>query len=297
MPFENQMIESNGMYPIQYEIVDLWGIRAPGYFTFADGPMTVMAGSFMFLEQSNAVLPAERVFNGLMDGGYCWDWMTIISPFGPWWINVTENWGFDSNSYLTPWGEWYLDPTLPTYQDNRDWDNITVFVTGTSFDIALHNGWNFISFPLILENTSVGDVLSSITGEWDVVKYYDASDPIDHWKTYRVGGTANDFWNLDHKMGFWLHLTSASASLILSGDMPTTTIINLKSGWNMIGYPSYTDRLASETLPGEADIVSVYDGNQTAFIRDELDLSSIMMSRGNAYWVHVTSDCNWMINA
>lgn len=70
--------------------------------------------------------------------------------------------------------------------------------------------------------------------------------------------------------------------------------IHLYIGWNMVGYPSATPRLASITLPAAADIVSVY---QTAppYIQDSFLLGSVTMSEGNAYWVRVTADCSWFV--
>lgn len=164
----------------------------------------------------------------------------------------------------------------------------------TNFNIPLIVGWNFISLPRIQENTSVEAVLASVAGQWDVVKYYDASDILDPWKTYRVGGTANDLFDLDHTMGFWLHATE-NCTLSLNGEAPVTTSISLKAGWNMVGYASGTPHLASNALPSEVDIVSVSSGNYGSII-DYTDLSLITMEAGKGYYVHCTADCIWTVD-
>ena len=80
------------------------------------------------------------------------------------------------------------------------------------FSVDLNDGWNLVSFPLIPADTSIEQVLSSISGQWDIVEYYNASDTNDHWKTYATFKPAslNDLWNLDNTMGFWLHVTNAT---------------------------------------------------------------------------------------
>jgi parallel beta-helix repeat protein len=164
----------------------------------------------------------------------------------------------------------------------------------TTFNNALIAGWNFISIPLVMGDTSVENVLSSISGSWSVVKYYDNTDKNDPWKTYRVGSSVNDLANIDITMGFWVNATTA-CNLAVSGAIPVSTEIVLHTGWNLVGYPSATDRLASNTLPTEADIVSVWQA-ASPYIQDFIDLSQVTMSAGNGYWVHVTMDTVWTID-
>ena len=144
-------------------------------------------------------------------------------------------------------------------------------------------------------NTSIENVLSSINGQFSQVKAYDSSDPADPWKTYRPGASTNDLSNLDRTMGFWVNVNTP-CTLTVYGTMPVISNINLKTGWNLVGYPSLLSNMADSVLPAEADIISVYDNGQPYLIRDEIDLSTVTMSNGNAYWVHVTADCVWNIS-
>jgi hypothetical protein len=72
--------------------------------------------------------------------------------------------------------------------------------------------------------------------------------------------------------------------------------IDLFNGWNMVSYPSATARLASTTLPAQADTVAVFDSGQPYGIRDETVLTGVTLTEGNAYWVHVTADCTWQVD-
>jgi hypothetical protein len=165
--------------------------------------------------------------------------------------------------------------------------------------------WVFVSFPIAISG-NIQDVLNdALNGDglttWDIAKWYNPQDAADPWKTYRVGGMFNDLATLNNAMGVWLHLTANAGDQILTtgmiGDYSTVAVnVNLWAGWNLVGYPSATAQLASATLPVlYADMISVYIAS-SPYVSDTTDLSSVTMSHGNAYWVHVTADCVWTVN-
>ena len=160
-------------------------------------------------------------------------------------------------------------------------------------------GWNFISYTLLMSGSPesvLDDLAGDGTTQWSVVKCYDASDAADPWKTYRPGSSTNDLLSIDNMCGIWVYVTVPGDNwLTVEGIMPTTTDIQLYTGWNLVGYPSATPRNADTTLPAEADMISVYDIGSPYLITDESDLSSVTMTDCNAYWVHVTADCLWTV--
>jgi hypothetical protein len=161
--------------------------------------------------------------------------------------------------------------------------------------IPIHAGWNLISIPVQPLDTSVTSVFSSISGKWDVVKYYDTRGVSDPWKSFRVGGSSNDLLNIDRTMGVWLRATS-SCTLEVQGTVPVSTNINLYAGWNLVGYPSQDPSSASSSLAGTgADIVSVYKA-ESPYIDDRTDLSGVTLQSGNGYWVHVPADATWVVD-
>ncbi|MFO7618344.1 MAG: Ig-like domain-containing protein [Thermoplasmata archaeon] len=161
------------------------------------------------------------------------------------------------------------------------------------------SGWVFLSFPVdandhietVLNDTVWGDGDT----DWDVAKWYDGQTKT--WKTYRKGSVVKTFSVIDNKMGVWLHLIKNEGDQLLGLGMyasaPSSTLITLYVGWNMVGYPSGTDRLASDTLPPQADIIAIWQA-ETPYILDR-DPTVITMSHGNAYWVRVTANCEWTV--
>ena len=169
------------------------------------------------------------------------------------------------------------------------------FTVLSSFDITLTTGWNFISLPLVQANTSILTVLSSIEGQWDYVQYYDATDTSDHWKSYDINKPAilNDLWNIDHTMGFWLHVTN-DTTLTVYGTPPVNASVQLYAGWNMVGYPAGDDsNYTVADLKADTGATSVEAYNSSAEYGTKVLDDSYVLKKGEAYWVNVPSDIIW----
>lgn len=154
-------------------------------------------------------------------------------------------------------------------------------------------GWNFVSFNLKLNDTSLAAILdhpeNGISGNYDKVMYYDASE--DEWMSY-VPGRENHFNNLNnwnHKMGIWICITD-DVTLTVVGTLPLTSDITLYPGWNMVGYPSNTNRIASEILPTEVTKVGVFNRYAPYNVEYEYDLSYVLLGSGRGYWLYNGAD-------
>ncbi|MCK5039003.1 MAG: hypothetical protein KAS16_07885 [Thermoplasmata archaeon] len=170
------------------------------------------------------------------------------------------------------------------------------FSVSYSITIPLNTGWNLISIPLILPDNNITEVLSSINGSWTKVFYYDASDVYSHWRLYST--TRPDIYNdlryLDHEMGFWIYCTRMD-NLSISGCAPQHTVIELRSGWNMVGYPSMNEMTVAEALAGIQDpMLEVCDTHYPYDLRDLA--ADDMMEPGKGYWVYVDSHVIWIID-
>ena len=164
--------------------------------------------------------------------------------------------------------------------------------------LPLSEGWNLISLPLIQPDESLDKVLASIEGKWDCIQVYNSTDPMNHWRTYRtfVPEQLNDLHSLNHKMGFWIHITEPNANLTLYGGAPTSTIIPFYAGWNLVGYPTLndTETVANALWGTGADRVEVFDPVAPYRIREVGP--EYVMKPGEGYWIHVAADSIWTID-
>ncbi|MBE0524143.1 MAG: PKD domain-containing protein [Methanosarcinales archaeon] len=188
-----------------------------------------------------------------------------------------------------------------TITDNSSTTNSTtkfVQVVATGITIDLYTGWNLISLPLMPEETSIAFVLSPIMGDYSIIWAYNASDTADYWKKYDPSAPfGNDLAHMEAGKGYRIMMTSDNA-LNISGTVPESTDINLKNGWNLIGYNSLesqpiTDALSSIT--GNYSIVWAYDASDTDHWK-KYDPSAPFgndlahMEAGKGYWIMMTTD-------
>ena len=164
----------------------------------------------------------------------------------------------------------------------------------------LKQGWNLISIPLIQGNQNINRVLEMIEGYYDAVQWHDITDTNDPWKHYKVGKPyGNDLSKLNESMGFWIHITQPGDTILLyNGTQPTVnqTII-LHPGWNLVGYPSLSNKNRTEalnniSLPYEVDAIWTY--NATTQNWDEIGPSDYF-ELGRGYWIHAKTTCVWEV--
>jgi hypothetical protein len=163
----------------------------------------------------------------------------------------------------------------------------------------LESGWNMISLPLAPENTLLPNVLQSISGNYDVVWSYNASSRSWH-------NSNDDLTDIDHKIGMWIYMSSAD-ELVTVGGVEMTTNIQLRDGWNFVGYDyhfgSTTIGDALLGLPYAAvqwydsfDTVDKWKHNTTSKTGAWTSCNDLnYMQMGNGYWVLVNGDCIWYI--
>jgi hypothetical protein len=155
--------------------------------------------------------------------------------------------------------------------------------------------WNVFSVPLIQLLDTEGYVLRTIDGNYLVLKGYHAgkSRP---WrnKHFLKPHDLNDVITMDHQSGYYIRMT-ASDHLVTAGSVPEGTMISLKAGWNLVGFPCLESKTVDEALSsisGSYNKVEFF--NTTTQNEERLDATDLMHP-GQGYWIHATADCVWEV--
>lgn len=185
-------------------------------------------------------------------------------------------------------------------QDHLVW-NLEV-VDSTKFDIPVVDGWNFVSYPIDVSGDADVVLDDSVRGDgatfWDMVQW---CDPLTgEWRSYATfrPPALNDLPPLDNTMGLWVHVTALGDGFLTvgSGVVPASTGIQLRAGWNDVGYPSLTSRSITDAFAGTGYDRPVEGFDPGAPYMTAQLADTYMMTAGEAYWVHVPADTVWFVN-
>lgn len=161
------------------------------------------------------------------------------------------------------------------------------------FVYPLEKDWNLISIPLIQTNTSRDNVLQTIVGNYTGIYAYHAgkSRPWLHWHNTKPAHF-NDVFDINHRDGYYIRMLNPDY-LVVAGKVPTNAQIDLKTGWNLVGYPCLVEMTRDDAISSISHLhprVSFY--NTTSGKEEELAPDDIM-SPGIGYWIHVKAACVW----
>ncbi len=110
----------------------------------------------------------------------------------------------------------------------------------------------------------------------------------------------NDLGKLNHTMGFWLHITDLQGtSLVVFGEeLITDQNISLYPGWNLVGYPSKSNKtrdVALDNLFYGTDVDAIWTYNATIQKWMELNDTEDYFEVGQGYWVHSKVEDVWNV--
>jgi hypothetical protein len=201
----------------------------------------------------------------------------------------------------------------PNYSGSASGTLVIEQATSTH-SIPLTVGWNLVSFNVHPADTSIASVLASIAGNYNMVYAWDATgahSASGNWIKYAPSAPpyTNTLTNLDETMGFWIRMTSAD-TLEVTGLVPVTTEIHLYTnagGWNLVGYPSATNRslplvLSANGLGTDFTYVYTYRAFDLSDPWKLFKLSSPPYANdltellpGWGYWIRVLANHIWSV--
>jgi parallel beta-helix repeat protein len=214
--------------------------------------------------------------NGYPSGGNYWsDYIGNDNFNGPN-QNISGSDGIGDNPYII---------------DLNSQDNYPLMHPFSNYSF-LYEGWNLISIPHILSNTYLGQVFSSIQGAFNAVQWFNTTDPADPWKHNHTSkpSNLNDLNTIGHTMGFWIHITEPGGVLFqYPGTKPMESqTININPGWNLIGYPSLSNRNRTEALNNivfDQDVDAIWTFNAATQTWHEVGPGD-SFELGRGYWIH-----------
>jgi hypothetical protein len=130
-----------------------------------------------------------------------------------------------------------------------------------------------------------------IDGYYDAVQWFNITAKDDHWKHYKVGKLlGNDLSVINETMGFWIHITNPGDTIFqYNGTQPTSNqSITLHPGWNMVGYPSLSNRNRTAALNNinfGSDVNAIWTFNAATQSWQEIGPSDYF-ELGRGYWIH-----------
>jgi hypothetical protein len=167
--------------------------------------------------------------------------------------------------------------------------------------ITIKHGSNLISLPTVQPGETLEEVLAPILGDYLAVQWYDPTDNDDPWKHYHASkpSSSNDLDTIDHTMAFFVYKdTPGETDFVFNGDKPTENqMISMHPGWNLVGYPSTSDKLRDDALNNlefetHVDAIWTYDNAEDSW--DKLGPTDYF-EVGKGYWMHSTVEASWEV--
>lgn len=218
--------------------------------------------------------------NGYPHGGNFWSDYNGIDDFKGPYQDIPGSDGIGDTPYIIDADSQDNYPLMEP-NINRTFENYTI----------LKQGWNLISIPLIQEKQNLSTVLQMIEGYYDAVQWYDINNPSDPWKHNKIDKLfGNDLLKLNETMSFWIHIKQPGDTLYLyNGTQPSVNqTIEIRPGWNMVGYPALVNYNRSEGLNNlefgiDVDTIQWYNASTKTWHFMEPDDNFIL---GKGYWIH-----------
>ena len=174
--------------------------------------------------------------------------------------------------------------------------NVIVNTTTKTFELPLVEGWNLISIPMEIDNTSInavfpdasdGDELYVYDGGWITATYYSA-----------LPGWYGDLENIEPDKGYW-YRTNTAYTATIEGTEAGSRSVPIATGWNLIGYTGLSEAGLDDLIPNanDGDELYAYDGGWvTATYYSALpgwygDLGT--MQPGKGYWYRANAPFTW----
>jgi hypothetical protein len=168
---------------------------------------------------------------------------------------------------------------------------VAFYIDPTKYRIFLTGGMNLVSYPLITVDDSSSAILATIQDPYDRL-WKNEGDP-QSWSSF----SSNKPWPQGMRLGItdgWWIRAGTDTYFDVTGMIPGNVTVSLKAGWNLVGYPTLTDRTVAESLLGlPYTRVESFDPLSPYHLRAMS--GNEYMTTGMGYWIQVTQDTTWFV--
>jgi hypothetical protein len=163
-----------------------------------------------------------------------------------------------------------------------------------SFSISLTTGWNLISLPLQPSNSEIGTVIQGIKDLVEVIYAYTGTDYI----SYIPRASSNTLTSMVAGQGYWVYMSSNATLTVSGSDAPMS--INLRAGWNLIGYNKTQGMPISQAVKSiDGHFSAIYGFNPTSNTYSSYgpgtDNTLTEFEPGRGYWIYATAAITWTL--
>ncbi len=166
------------------------------------------------------------------------------------------------------------------------------------FQRSMTGAKQLVSVPLEQANDSPSMVFQTFYYEY--VRTYVAGTP-NPWWCHKPGLFMNSLNQISVIQGYWVQM-DGSGTMTVAGLVPRNITVTLKSGWNMIGFPSFSESYTFADLNaatgGLLQHVEMYDASAGPYYLQKVlrnAWATTSLEPGYAYMVRVSSDVNWRV--
>ena len=148
-----------------------------------------------------------------------------------------------------------------------------------SFNIELNNGWNMVSFPVVIDHTPVSDILGEAKAFIDIIWGY--GNKI--WSAYDPNmKELSDLAYFQNGRGYWIKCTKSNICIQCKGALKYQSDHQLDEGWNLIG----PETLSPVAIDDTYESVWHYNGGNW-FVNQNQNVEILEIEPGKGYWIKV----------
>lgn len=162
------------------------------------------------------------------------------------------------------------------------------------YAVELSAGWNFVSFPIVLDEDDPNVVFDAIRTNIIRIYSYDPSRPAVKWIKWNPElGAPSEITSIQPQIGYIIYMDTP-ATLTVQGragigtpEVPPS--LPVASGWNLVTLHSFLPRRLSSALGSVADKYdSIWTVVNNELVRLEIS-DNPYLAPGQTYWVHMTA--------